>query len=99
MAEPCPAGYGGNQRLSCAFARHILVAMDKRYLFLAASAGCVFLSGLLLLAPNAIAVNGAQCSRVLERYDGGRRMPPRGDPEHARFVECYLLLCGIKLDI
>jgi hypothetical protein len=41
----------------------------------------------------------AQCQKVIENYDNGQKGPARDDPMRARFVECYYMICGIRLDL
>lgn len=82
--------------------------MRNVYLFLAASLGCLLLSGVSLgmggtvvetLFPNARAVKVAQCSRLIQSYhDNNEAMPERGTPEGTRYVDCYYLICGIRLE-
>lgn len=77
-------------------------------LFLAASLGCLLLAAVSLgmggtvvetLFPNARAVKVAQCSRLIQSYhDDNRAMPERGTPERTRYVDCYYLVCGIRLE-
>lgn len=81
--------------------------MRNVYLFLAASLGCLLLAAVSLawpgaivatLFPNATAVKVAQCSRLLQSYHDNRSTPERGTLERKRYVDCYYLTCGMRLD-
>jgi hypothetical protein len=52
------------------------------------------LSTLVFLYP----VSGrAECQALIGKYDGS--FPGRDDPMRARFVECYYLICGVRLKL
>lgn len=74
---------------------------------MAASLGCLIHSPVSLaspaaivatLFPNAKVVKVAQCDRLLRSYQDEGRTPERGTPERAHYLECYFLMCGIRLD-
>lgn len=82
--------------------------MRNVYLFLAASLGCLLLAAASLGAPEAVvgtlfpnvrAIKVAQCSRLIQSYhEDDKAMPERGTPERTRYVDCYYLICGIRLE-
>lgn len=78
--------------------------MNRAYLFVAASAGCVIFAGIVLAGPArfvrfiAPAAHAAQCSRLIDSYHKGEReYPERGTDEFEHYAECYYVVCGIRL--
>lgn len=71
-------------------------------IFLAASLGLTIIAGVALWSPGALSdratAEARECTRLLEHYDAIGSIPARGDPARARYVDCYYLLCGIRLD-
>ncbi len=74
--------------------------MQKSYLFLAASLGCLALAAVAFAAPQALvlfrgnAKEVAQCTRLLKTYHDAGDWPDAGAPEYMRYDECYYLICG-----
>jgi hypothetical protein len=61
-------------------------------------------SGILIVTGMYFLVAGpgnatAQCQKLIEKYDYGRKAPTHEDPMRTRFVECYYMICGIRLDL
>lgn len=73
--------------------------MRRVQLFLAASLGCFILAGVMLVSPDAVSgARMAECTKILEGYDKAGSTPRRGTPERQRYVDCYYVVCGIRLD-
>jgi hypothetical protein len=64
----------------------------------------LFASAVVLTIAAYYFVNGsasaeAGCRRLIEKYDYGRKFPAHDDPMRERFVECWYIICGVKLDL
>jgi hypothetical protein len=64
----------------------------------------LIVSGLLIVTGIYFLVAGpgnaqAECQKLIEKYDNGRKIPASDDPMRTRFVECYYMICGIRLDL
>ncbi len=75
--------------------------MQKSYLFLAASLGCLALAAVAFAAPEALvlfhdnnAKEVAQCRRLLNAYDETGNWPDADAPGYISYGECYYLICG-----
>lgn len=40
-----------------------------------------------------------ECQQLIQQYANGATLPERADPMRARYVECYYMICGIRLDL
>ena len=71
--------------------------MRNLALYAALSLGCLILAGVMFFGSSAV-TDAAQCRRLLENHHTKDTTPDRESPERARYVECYRIICGIRLD-
>lgn len=65
-----------------------------RKLYLIVSAWLILLSIYFFLFPGD---TRAECDALIRKYNG--QFPGRDDPMHDRFVDCYYLICGVRLNL